>query len=44
MKEVSFHITNLASPSAAPSIGRAIFDGHTTPGGRTRMMITNLEV
>ena len=28
-----------ASPSAVPSIGRARFDEHTTPGGRTRMMM-----
>ena len=26
------------SPSAVPGIGRAQFDWHTTPGGRTRMM------
>ena len=25
------------SPSTVPGIGRAQFDGHTTPGGRTRM-------
>ena len=30
------------SPSAVPSIGRARFDGHTTPGGRTRMMMTSI--
>ena len=29
------------SPSAVPAIGRAQFDGHTTPGGRTRMMMTS---
>ena len=29
-----------ASPSAVPGIGRARFDEHTTPGGRTRMMMT----
>ena len=29
----------MASPSALPSIGRARFDEHTTPGGRTRMMM-----
>ena len=28
-----------ASPSAVPSIGRARFEEHTTPGGRTRMMM-----
>ena len=28
-----------SSPSAVPGIGRARFDEHTTPGGRTRMMI-----
>ena len=28
------------SPSAVPGIGRARFDEHTTPGGRTRMMMT----
>ena len=27
------------SPSAVPGIGRAQFDWHTTPGGRTRMMM-----
>ena len=30
------------SPSAVPSIGRGRFDGHTTPGGRTRMMMTSI--
>ena len=29
-----------ASPSAVPGIGRARFNEHTTPGGRTRMMMT----
>ena len=29
-----------ASPSAVPGIGRARFDEHTTPGGRTRMMMS----
>ena len=28
-----------ASPSAVPSIGIARFDEHTTPGGRTRIMM-----
>ena len=28
-----------ASPSAVPSIGRAPFDEHTTPGGKARMMM-----
>ena len=32
----------MASPLAMPGIGRARFDEHTTPGGRTRMM-TNRE-
>ena len=32
-----------ASPSAVPSIGRARFDEHTTPGGRTRMMKMSLK-
>ena len=30
-----------ASPSAVPSIGRARFDEHTTPGGRTIMMMSD---
>ena len=30
----------MASPLAVPGIGRARFDEHTTPGGRTRMMMT----
>ena len=28
--------------SAVLDIGRARFEGHTTPGGRTRMMITGI--
>ena len=30
----------MASPLAVPGIGRARFEGHTTSGGRTRMMMT----
>ena len=34
----------MASPSAAPAIGRTRFDRHTTPGGRTIMMMTYLSM
>ena len=32
----------MASPLAVPGIGRARFDEHTTPGGRTRMMMMTM--